>query len=82
MSVANLTILKGLPLDRESDVYDALNPDLFVPFADAPVFGGLVLTTIELGPELAVSGAVALVCIDKHAVVFAIDLSQRISKRL
>jgi hypothetical protein len=39
------------------------------------------LAPVEVGPELAIGGAVAHRRLDKHAVMLALDLAERITER-
>src|SRR5262249_18228263 len=59
-----------------------LYPDLPATLGHALVLGDLKLAAVEPGPELAISGAVALARRNEHAVMLALDLLERVTHRL
>src|SRR5277367_54132 len=77
-----LNDLAGLAIRITNRIVRRLDPDLFAALADALVFRCLIFTAIELGPELAISGTLALGWLDKHAVVFALNFHKRVAERL
>ena len=71
-----------LAVEVKDRVVRGLNPDFFAALADAFVFGGLEFAIVQVAPELLVLGAGPVGRLDKHAVMLALDLLQRIAERL
>jgi len=71
-----------LAIAVEHGIVGGLNPDLLAALADALESRGLVLAPVEVSPEFTIGGAVAHRRLDKHAVMLALDLAERITERL
>ena len=74
--------LKGLALQIEDRVVGRLNPDLAAILGEPLVLAHVKLAAAQLGPERLVFGATALARRDKHRVVLALNLIQRIPHHL
>ena len=71
-----------LAVGIEDRVVGCLDPDLAAALAEPFVLRGLEFAAIELRPEFAIGGAVALGRVDKHAVMLALDLVERVAHRV
>ena len=79
MSVANLTILKGLPSRVEQRIVGSLDPDLAIALGDALEFTRLIFAPPQRCPELAVFRAVTRRRVDEDAVMLALDFVQAVA---
>src|SRR6185436_13872224 len=60
-------------------VVRGLDPDLLAALAETLVLAGVKLSAVELRPELAIFGAVAIRLLGEHRVMLAADLFEGVA---
>ncbi len=74
--------LVRLPVEIKNRIVRPLNPNFTPRLSDPLEFRLHIIATVQTRPELAVLNAVDLFRADKHAVMSALDLLQRVSHRV
>jgi hypothetical protein len=72
----------GLPALSKTGLYEAWIQISGPALADALELVGEELAAVQAAPELAIFAGLAVVALDEHAVVAALDLAERVAQGL